>query len=486
MNTKRLLQNTILVFGILLLLVPVALRAVHDQPLLSGSEGYGHARLAGLIAQQGIPIIDPAMPERPYAFNLFDLILAGLAQLVGIEWAALLLPFLLGMATLWCLSRVVRGWNVPQATALGVQLVFVLSPLFVDVFTQATPRALELLLLIAFVLVLAPTSPSRSTVATVLRTLASIVLAISLATFGMVSAIVALLVPMLAHTIHRRMPLRMFGASIAAFITMVAVALPSFLQRESPSFARPMPVIQAISDFGSSMGLSLFAWLLGLIGIVLLWQFKKRYYAVMIAVSAAFAASLVIPSALVMAQVLVAFLAGYALAFFARMRWSFDDIRTLTVLVLVCGLLFSTLTHAFALAQGSPDDGFKDAFETMKAALPENATVLSYPNDGFWIAYWSGKRVLLDGWPAQTPAVNERWALAQSIWHAQDISRVRPLLSRNDIGALVITHEMRNGLVWDLPEQDLLFLLQNNETFKNVYRSSSVDIWAVLQSPGAS
>ena len=482
----RLLQHAILVFGILLLLVPVALRATNDQPLLSGSEGYGHARLAGLIAQQGVPVIDPAMPERPYAFNLFDIILAGLARVVGIGWAALLLPFLLGIGTLWCLSRVVRQWNVPQATALSVQLVFVLSPLFVDVFTQATPRALELFLLTAFMFLLAPMPSSRSTIATVLRTLAAIVLAVSLATFSMVSAIVALLLPMLAHTINRRLSPQMFGASIAAFITLVAVTVPAFLQRESPLFARPMPVIQAISDFGSSMGLSLFGWLLGLIGIVLLWRFKKRYYAVMIAVSTAFTAALLIPSALVMAQVLVAFLAGYALAFFARMRWSFDDIRVLTVLVLVCGLLFSTLTHTFALAQGPPDRGFKDALETMSTMFPENATVLAYPSDGFWVEYWSGKRVLLDGWTGKTPDVNERWALAQAVWHAQDIGRVRPLLSRNDIDALVITHEMRNGLVWDLPEQDLLFLLQNNETFKNVYRSSSVDIWAVFASPGVS
>jgi hypothetical protein len=85
----------------------------------------------------------------------------------------------------------------------------------------------------------------------------------------------------------------------------------------------------------------------------------------------------------------------------------------------------------------------------------------------------------MDGWGARTPDAQQRWAAAQSVWHAQDIEKLQPVLARNRIGAVVITKDMRSGKVWDLPEQGLLFLLRNNETFKSVYRDSSVDIWAV-------
>jgi hypothetical protein len=244
-------------------------------------------------------------------------------------------------------------------------------------------------------------------------------------------------------------------------------------------FGRPVPVVQAISDFGGGSGLSLFAFLLALIGFILLWQFNKKYYAMMIGTGIMLVTSLLMPSALVAAQVLVAFLAGYAISFFAQMKWEFDDIRVLTLLVLVCGMLFSTLAYDIALARGPPSIELRYAAISM-GALPENAVILAYPGDAFWFEYWSEKQALLDGWGSQTPRAAERWAAAQQIWHSQDIARLRPLLYRNNIGAIVITKDMRSGTVWDLPEQDLLFLLRNNETFKNAHHSSSVDIWAVL------
>jgi hypothetical protein len=238
-----------------------------------------------------------------------------------------------------------------------------------------------------------------------------------------------------------------------------------------------------VSDFGAPAGLSLFAWLMAMVGLVLLWHLKKRYYAAMIMTSLALALGLFTPAALVASHVIVAFLAGYALASFAKAHWLFDDIKVLTLFVLVCGILFSTLAHAADIAGGPPDRQFFQAALAAKDALPQDAVILSLPDDGFAMAYWTGRHVYLDGWTRSIPRVNERWDVAQSVWHAQEISDLRPVLKRNRIDALIITDEMRKGKVWDLPEQDLLFLLRNSETFKNVHRSESVDIWAVHQ-PG--
>jgi hypothetical protein len=293
----------------------------------------------------------------------------------------------------------------------------------------------------------------------------------------MVQAIAAVALPFLARSM-RRTPALSQLAGLAALIVMITVSLPAFLQSESPEFGSQMPVVQAVGDFGGAGGMSLFAWLLGFIGLILLWKFKKHYYAAAIGTAAALIVGLALPGGVVLAHLLVSYLAGYSLAFLASMRWTVEDMRALTLLVLVCGLLFSTLSHAVALAKGPPHADIMEASAVL-AQLPIGSLVLSHPDDGFWVAYWSGRQVWLDGWGSSTPNANQRWQVAQSIWHAQDISRARPLLHRNGIDALVITREMRSGKVWDVPEQDLLFLLRNNETFKNAHRSSSVDIWAV-------
>lgn len=472
-------ERGIIALGIVLLMLPAAIRVLDRQPLVPGSEGYGHLRMAEHIAAQGIPAADPAMPERPYAFNLFDLVLAVFVKLFG-SAAAVLLPFLLGIGALWCMVVLVRRWKLSSMLALGMEAVFVLSPFFVDAFTQPVPRALELFLLLLLLVVLTPASGKGAAAVIAARSGAALVLGGALATFGIIPAVIAFLLPLLIRTVNRRVPAETMSASLAAFLGLVAVALPAFLQTARPPFGRGMPVVLAISDLSGAAGMSVFAWLLALIGLVVLWRFKKRYYAMMVAVTAMLVVAFMAPSALVASHVLVSVLAGSALASLAQMRWAFGDIRALTLLVLACGLLFSTLAHGMALAQGPPTREFSEAAKAISSLLPRNMTLLTHPDDGFWLAYWSGRQVFLDGWAARTPRVDERWAAAQSIWHAQDIARVRLLLFKNKIGAVAITAEMRDGKVWELPEQELLFLLRNNETFKNVYRSASVDIWAVV------
>lgn len=479
MKPSKSLARYVLLIGIILLILPVAIRFLNGSPLISGSEGYGHARIAEFISKNSIPAYDPAMPDRAYLPNAFDILLAGFAKIFGTEAAALIVPFLLGILTLICFSAVVRRWKLSQGVSLAVMAVFVLSPLFASAFAQAATVGLEIFLFVLFLLVISPPKQERTAKETVLLSIAAFVIAGVLASFSITSAIAVFALPMILRGINRKVQPQMLFSCIAALIVLFAIALPAFLQNEKSPFSKPVLFVQAVSDFGSAGGLSLFAWLLAIIGFMLLWQFKKKYYAAMIATGITIVVSLITPSAMAVAQILVAFLAGYALAFFAQMKWSFDDIRLLTVLVLVCGLLFSTLTQDLAIARGPPTKEIMDASIALGSLLPKNTAILSHPENGFWLEYWSGRQVFLDGWPAKTPDIAERWASAQAIWHAQDIMQARGLIYRNSIGAIVITKDMRDGLVWDLPEQDLLFLLRNNETFKNALHSSSVDIWTV-------
>jgi hypothetical protein len=464
--------------AVILLLLPALLRTLGHQPIVSGAESYGSLRIAETIAESGIPEFDPAMPERRYALSVFDLLLALFVLVLGSTAAALVVPFVLGVTAVALLALIVRRWKLPADAALGAQLVFVLSPLFVGVFTQAVPAGLQLVLLLAFIALLAPveaTTPARQAV----RIAGLIALAALLASFSVFAAVAAIALPPLARKLRRGVPQPVLLACVAAFIVLVTVALPAQLQAERAPYAAAVPFVTAISDFSGSDGISIFAVLLACISITLLWRFKQKYFAALIAGMMTILLALVLPSALVFGHVVIALLAGYALAFFATMRWSFDDIRVLTLLVLACGLLFSTLAHAVTLAQGPPSAALRDAAQALSAVLPNDAVLLAHPDDGFALAYWSGKRVFMDGWGARTPDAQQRWAAAQSVWHAQDIEKLQPVLARNRIGAVVITKDMRSGKVWDLPEQGLLFLLRNNETFKSVYRDSSVDIWAV-------
>lgn len=465
-------RKCVVALGIVLLLLPAILGWLAGNPLLRGSEGYAHLRIAEHIANNGIPGLDPSMPERRYVPNILDLVLAVFVRLFGSTLAYLLLPFLLGVGTVWLVQRAMQEWKLSLLNRLGFLLVFVLSPFFVNAFVQPSINSVVMFLLAAYFSLL--TSRTGRSLACLL------VVSALLSTTGLVPAIVGVVLPFLARSVSLRVSRRSYWAAFAAFVLMVSFSLPAYLQSESAGFAKPVPIVGAVSDFGSAQGLSLFAWLLGFIGLVLIWKSKKRFYSAIIATVVVLVVSWFAPSALVFAHFAVSFLAGVALAFLAISKWSFENIRWATLLVLVCGLLFSTLAHSIDLAQGQPTGSFMEGILTARSVLPENTVVLAHPKDGFWVAYWAQKPVFLDLWSSRIPGVNERWAVAQSIWHSQDIARLKPVLVQNRIGGLVITREMREGLVWDLPEQDLLFLLRNNETFKNVYSSDSVEVWTVL------
>lgn len=479
MNRRRALWFGLLALVFFLLVLPAAVRVLAGRPVLAGSESYGHLRIANQISQDGIPVVDSAIPERAYRMNAFDFVLAGFVLVFGEVLGALLLPFLLGLGTVWCLGLALRRWKIDRLTVFCIMLVFVISPAFVNVFVQATPRALELFLFSVIFLVLSPGKRS-SRIAIAASVLVALLAAIVLSSFGVIQALIVVVLPLLVRTAGSRGSRLFLFASVAAFVVLVAVSLPAFLQAESPLFSRQVPVVFAISDFGSTTGLSVFAWLLAGVGLVRCWRWKARYFVSLVASMVLLVAALFVPAAIVSAHVVASFLAGRALSFFITRKWSFDDIRTMTLLVLVCGLLFSTLSHGLILAKGGPTNEIRDAAIAVRDAVPASARLLAHPQDGFWLAYWSGKQVLLDGWLAQTPQVNERWAMAQAVWHSDDVMKLRPVLLKNRIGGIVLTREMREGLVWDFPDEGVLELVQNSETFKNVHRSSSVEVWAVL------
>ncbi len=477
MSMRRSLWYGLAALAVFLLVLPAAVRVLSGRPVIAGGEPYGHLRIAEIIAEDGIPGFDPSVPERKYRAGIFDLVLAGFVAVFG-GFGALVLPFLLGLLAVACLWMALRRWKMGRMLVFCVMLVFVVSPAFVSVFAQSTPRALELFLISALFLALAPGKTGG--IAALLRAVAAIGVAMALASMGVVQALAAVALPLLLRASSRRSSQWYLLVSGAALLVLVGVSLPAFLQAERALFDRPMPVVLAIADFGSSAGLSVFAWLLAGIGLVRCWRWKAEYYAGLVAAIAVLFAALFIPSALVVAHVVVSFLAGYALCFFVMREWSFGDIRTMTLLVLLCGLLFSTLSQGLSLAKGGPTGGMRDAALAIRGQVPDGTRLLALPQDGFWLAYWSGVPVLMDGWTAQTPQVNERWALAQAVWRSNDVMKLRPVLLKNRIGGIVVTGEMRQGLVWDLPEEGVLGLVRNSETFKNVHRSSSVEVWAVL------
>lgn len=452
----------VLALAVVLLFLPIGIRALNHQPLIAGSESYYHARMAELVQQRAAT--DPLLAHRAVPFTPYHVLLALAKFVFPWPFASLLLSLALGLSGVWFLFLCARVYRVPHA--FFVLLAFVLSPFFVANFSQATPGALLLPLFLATLLA-AALPGARWTVITVVLVLAQAVSSPAAALFGLVA-------PYCAARVFPRFRKRAGIAVACGALAFLFFGLPRWFSLASNLPAGPKGIL-LIADFGNPFGFSIFALLLAALGFVLVWAHKRQHPILYGIALLTLALAAFFPGAAAYAAVVVAGLAGIAFGTLARMRWRLGEIKTLTVFVLVCGLLFSTLAVTFDVARGMPSAEFVEAAGWLREQPP--GTVLSHPANGHWVTFFARKPILLDDAQEAVPDAEARRADLALVFSTVEPEVARRVLTTYGVRYVLVTREMRQGLVWEHPEQGLLFLLENSETFKKRFHDDIVDIW---------
>lgn len=219
---------------------------------------------------------------------------------------------------------------------------------------------------------------------------------------------------------------------------------------------------QVFFDFGRSDGLSVFLVVLSLAGALALWNRRyqmREFFVALLTVTALFwvDSALALPFLALAAAVLGAF----ALAALWHRRWEVPLIRNVTILVIFCGLLFSTLSFLGSIEEQGPSPLLVSDYRSFN----QQGAVVSAPSRGAWIRYYT------DLEPQEE--TNETAAL----FRTRNLAQARALLNGSDY--LLIDDKMRHGQVWSKPEDGLLFLLRNNETFAIEQQGVVSELWRI-------
>ncbi|MBU0980877.1 MAG: hypothetical protein KJ709_08805 [Nanoarchaeota archaeon] len=221
-----------------------------------------------------------------------------------------------------------------------------------------------------------------------------------------------------------------------------------------------------IADFGAITGVSIFTLLAAFGGMFVIWNRRTTmagYYLFLAAVAAGF---WLWPSeyALLLAAISSIF-AAFAVERLLVMKWQFNLIKHLTLLTIACGVLFSLLVTLDTLTVSQPDSLMVQSWLSL-SRMPKG-NVLSLEEYGPWIRSFSGQEHSI-----QTSDAYE-------IFYAVELKKAKTVLAENNISYIWINDEMKNGRIWHQPEEGLLFLLRNNETFNKVYQHAGIEIWEV-------
>ena len=193
----------------------------------------------------------------------------------------------------------------------------------------------------------------------------------------------------------------------------------------------------------------------------------------MFALGALFAASLlVVPDVVPFVSVLVCFGAGQALDVLSRRKWKVEVIRSASLFVLFCGLLFSGISHTLLLADLDPKVAFFKALDVPRGV------VFSHERYGFWIEA-AGHKAVLDPLCGDLPDASERFYDARFAFNSVDVRRTASVLRKYGVDYVLITPQMEQGLVWEREGSGLSFLAHNSEIFKRMQEGSGIGVWKV-------
>jgi len=438
-----------LVLAVVVIVLPLALRVTAGAPVQMGVDGAYHVRMAEAW-RSGLVMSDPLVAGgRPYLLQPYHILIALSPSILSV-----VVPAVSALALVWILWCLLGAKGCPMRRRWLVVCLFVLSPVFMLLGASSSPLSLAVLVSIAVVWLAVRGRVWRSGIVGALLPLIDVWSAV----------VVVLALFALRPRRWGRVALVVgAGALVVAVVQLVLFGVPVFSGLQV-----------YVADTGASSGASVFGVALALIGVVAMWRSAARNVAgwsLPVLVGALFVQSLV-PFAVLALSVL----GGYGAAWLVEREWSLRVVRQVSLIAVACGVLFSVLSFAVVLAHADPSAGLARGVE--RASLFLSDVVLTHPSVAALVE-GQGRVVVVDALAA--PRQASRLADVGRMFGSRSLEETSGLLSKWGVSSILVTDEMRQGLVWQGPEDGLLFVLGNNETFKSVYRGDGVEVWTVLR-----
>ena len=432
----------VFLLSVVILLLPSILR---DTPFSIGDESFYHLRISKDILINGGVNYDALSFSGRSNFMETGLghTIAGVSFItkMSIEESAKSLFLFLGLASLLILYLILKLHGIEKSFLMLPILIF--SPAFIYLFTVVNKFAIPVFLTLLLIYFLLKK-----------RFLISLIFFLMLPIFDLSYSIFVFVSIVLFYLYTRKKKLGLF----ASFLVTLGVL-----------FYATNANLNLISDFGGEIGLSIFGLFIILFGLGSLWK-KKGFAQFYFLFFILFLISLKLFWVVFLLNIVFCLLIAFNLDNLLRSNWDSVLIKELTILLLVCGLLFSGLSSIKSLSEEEPNE---DIFNAL-AILPRESVVLSHHSNGHWISY-AGMKNIMDGF-MEFEGIDKRKRDVDKLFGSRDFNDVIGLLNEYDVDYILITPEMRNGLVWNENEEGLLFLLKYSEKFDNI-KEGNIGVW---------
>ena len=218
----------------------------------------------------------------------------------------------------------------------------------------------------------------------------------------------------------------------------------------------------SIAELGAMSGFGIMTLVLALIGIIVAFVERNLQIYVLGVMLAVGSMALVDIRLIFMLNLMLSAYGAYGFSVLIKRKWYSEDLKKLTVLVIVCGLLFTQLSYLPRVSEIEPRREVADALRWM-AELDEGV-VLSEPGYSSFIQNIARKPTLINHFD-YAPEIRSD---IHEIFKSRELDRTMGLLRKHEVDYILIDSKMQRR-IWLHPEDGLLFLFRDMDHFRKIF-----------------
>ena len=479
-NLKKCNVFVIVIVSLFIVLtLPTLIRFYEGNNSLIGSEPYYHFRAAKALLKEGSynlfsppsDVQDISYSPRNYFFNPYHYLLVYTSAFVSLQTASRIVPFVLGLISVLLFNLILKHFISENYKRHIILLLLVINPAFIYTFTASNPHSAAIVMtLLGFFFFIRDGRYSL-----VLSALCFAVVSL----FSLLNTLIILLL-LLAYILTRR-------EKQSRFVIMVFVLAFFSFARKAAFFYNYsyMPDVNVVgnflSDLGGLIGFGIFSIVLAVYGVSSSWRVKSSF------IHFFFLALLLIASLFMIGNIanmylmfFVAVSAGLGFVRLYELKWHVTAVKNLTILILVCGLLFSAASYLTRVVEMPPDKSAIESLDWLGSNVFKTDFVLSHYDNGHLISTVARNPVLTDSFSASDYDQEFLYKVQDSMFYGRKLKQTKQLFDIYKVKYIYITPEMKEGLVWSRPNEGLLFLFTSKSTFRQIYDKDGYEIWEVI------
>src|SRR3989344_145911 len=440
--------------------------------VMHGQESYFFYRISNFVLENNIPNYDfLSFGGRAFFYSLGSslfLVLNNMLLGISVETLLVVAPPVFGLLSLILFYCILRSFKLSRNVLSFACYILILSPVFLYSFTHFTSFTIPLFLnLLGFFFLI-----QKKRIFSYLSFLVYLLLPF----FGFIHILFGLLLGFFYFYSIKK--LKRFVPY--AFIILLVL----FLNNQFVGFG--LDIInyqfrQLFFAFGGEYGLSIFLIFLSVFGLGSLWQkkYQNLIYYMFFLISIFFLILNI--RYLIYINLILCILGAFGLRYIYKLKWTSALIRNLTVILLIGGVIFSGVSFLTDNVKQNPSKGLVDSLDFIGGRISPRDVVLSHEDYGIYINSISKKKNFIDFNRAYAPRLKERLFSLDKVFYSRSLTTTLNIFNEFKINHILITPEMKNGLVWNRGNEGLLYVLDKNpDYFSRMYNEGGYEVWMML------